>query len=220
MAVDDAFRLARRARRVAHARRRRSRRARRVERSPAREQRFVVVVRRRLRLPVSGTTITRSNDSLRRGTSRRAAAARRRRSGSGRCAWFAMKAMSSGCRRRLSVCSDAARARHREIGFEVRVVVPHQRRDAVAFLQPEPLERAGERERALVEVARRCSDAATCPAGARRSSTPPNSRPARSSTWSSVSGKSIIVACDHVLLRSTLDAAFFDTSRMTWARCR
>ena len=38
--------------------------------------------------------------------------------------------------------NDAASAGHREIGFEVCVVVPHEGGDPVASLQPQPLERA------------------------------------------------------------------------------
>jgi hypothetical protein len=58
-----------------------------------------------------------------------------------------------GVQAQIERMQHAARAWDREIGFEVRVVVPHQRRDAIALLEPGRLQRAAKRERAAVKIA-------------------------------------------------------------------
>ncbi len=63
-----------------------------------------------------------------------------------------MKAMSSGARRRFSVCSTPPGDDRAEVGLVVGVVVPHQRGDAVAALEPRLRQRLGQQARALVEV--------------------------------------------------------------------
>ena len=63
----------------------------------------------------------------------------------------------------------AAGGRNAEVALEVGVVVPAQRRDAIALLQAERAQRR-RRARACAGGTRRsCACAATCPAGARRS---------------------------------------------------
>ena len=57
-----------------------------------------------------------------------------------------------GMQAQVQRVQHAAGAGHREVRLEVRVVVPHQRRHALAALQAQLLQCAAERERAAVEI--------------------------------------------------------------------
>ena len=59
-----------------------------------------------------------------------------------------------------------ARHRHAEVRLEVLMMIPRERRHAIARPDAQRAERAGQPPRPRGEVARMCSDAATCPRGA------------------------------------------------------